>query len=232
LRSLPLAPPVSPERPVKLQTSEILSLLQDRLTMAHYTLGEKLRPAAVAEEFGVSPNTAREVMLRLSGAGLLTYEDQRGFRVTARSARRRHELTEFRILLEQQAAARSIRNGGIEWEAAMTAAHHKLSHIEARIARSGDIRPLLKPWNDAELEFHLSVIGAANMPVLRDTFRSIYARFRQQVILPDRGYAHHGANIPEHLRILEAALDHDIPECQQAIYDHLSRNLHPDAAAA
>ena len=217
---------------MKPQTPELLAILRDRLSMAHYRLGEKLRPATVAEEFGVSSNTAREVMLRLSGAGLLSYEDQRGFRVSPRSAALRHELTEFRILIEQQGAVRSIQRGGIDWEAAMTAAHHKLSHIEARIARTSDMRPLLKPWNDAELEFHLSVMGAADLPILRDTFRTVYARFRQQVILPDRGYAHHGANIPEHLRILEAALDRDAAECQQAIHDHLSRNLEPDAAAA
>lgn len=218
-----------PEKP---QTPELVQRLHDRLTMGHYSLGQKLRPGLLAEEFGVSANTVREIMLRLAGLGLLHYEDQRGFRVTPRSERRLHELTEFRILLEQEGAARSIANGGIEWEAALTAAHHKLSHIEARIDRTGDVRPFLKPWNDAELDFHLTLMSAARLPILQETFRKVYAQFRQQVILPDRGYAHHGENIPEHHRILEAALERDAPACRQAIHDHLRRNFLPGSAAA
>nr|WP_256373002.1 GntR family transcriptional regulator [Pseudoruegeria sp. HB172150] len=209
-----------------------MTILHDRLTMAHYRLGEKLRPALLAEEFKVSPNTVREIMLRLSAVGLLEYEDQRGFRVAASSDQRLHELTEFRILLEQQGVTRSIANGGIEWEAQMTAAHHKLSHIEARIARTDDIPALLRPWNAAELEYHLSLMGAAELPILQQTFRNVYSMFRQQIITPERGYSHHGSNVAEHQRILEAALDRDASACRSAIRDHLSRNLLANAAAA
>ena len=216
----------------KPQTPELMQLLHDRLTMAHYTLGEKLRPAALADEFGVSSNTVREIMLRLSGLGLLDYEDQRGFRVSAESPKRLHELTEFRIILEQQGATRAIVNGGIDWEAQLAAAHHKLSHIEARIARDNDVMPLLRPWNQAELEFHLSLMSAARLPILQQTFRSVYAQFRQQVVTPDRGYSHRAGNVQEHQRILEAALDRDAPACCQAIHDHLKRNMLPAAAAA
>ncbi|MAQ86222.1 MAG: transcriptional regulator [Maritimibacter sp.] len=212
---------------MKHQTPDILNQMRDRLIMAHYRLGQKLRPSEIAGDFGVSANTIREIMVRLSTEGLLDYEDQRGFRVVSSSDRLLHDITEFRIVLEKTGVERSIARGGIEWEAQMTAAHHKLSHIENRIRRTGDVVGVLKHWSDAELDFHLSLMGAAEMPVLRQNFRTIYARFRQQIVSPDRSYAHRDGNIVEHQRILEAALDRDVAASLDAIHSHLCRNLLP-----
>ncbi len=216
---------------MKQQTPDILQQMRDRLIMAHYRLGQKLRPSEVAAEFEVSANTIREIMLRLSAEGLLDYEDQRGFRVVGASDRLLHEITEFRIVLEQCGVERSIARGGIEWEAQMAAAHHKLSHIEARIRRTGDVVGVLKHWNDAELDFHLSLMGAADLPILQQSFRTVYARFRQQIVSPERSYAHREGNIIEHQRILEAALDRDVAASHDAIYRHLRRNLMPEPDA-
>lgn len=215
---------------MKYNTPQILETLRERLTLAHYPLGTKLRPAVLADEFGVSANTVRDVLLRLLAAGLLDYEDQRGFRVTADSPRRVHELTEFRILLEQEGATRSIQRGGLEWEAQMTAAHHKLSHIEARMTRADDLRTMLRTWNAAELEFHMSLLAAAQMPVLLETFGQVFAQFRQQVVSSRRGYSHRPGNIAQHHRILEAAVNRDAAACRQAIHDHLANNLLPEPA--
>lgn len=217
---------------VKHDSPSLLQVLKDRLIMGHYPLGEKLRSALLADEFGLSPNTVREAMLRLAGQGLLEYEDQRGFRVPEGSAQRLHDIAEFRILLEQQGAARSIGFGGIEWEAGLTAAHHKLSHIEARMTRAADVTPLLKPWTDAEQEFHMALIAAANLSLLTETFATVYARFRQMVVHPEQGYSLYGDAIAEHQRILEAALDRNSAACQAAIFAHFRRHLILDFAPA
>ncbi|MEM1387961.1 MAG: GntR family transcriptional regulator [Pseudomonadota bacterium] len=209
----------------KIQTPELLQILRDRLMMAHYRLGDKLRSGEISREFKIAPGTAREVMLRLAGEGLLEYEEQRGFRVTRRSADRLKDIARFRLLLDQEGATRSIENGDIEWEASLTAAHHKLSHIEQRIARAEDERPYLKPCNDAELEFHLAVISAAEMPLLSSTYRRVYAQFRQLMVDPETGGWSRADNTREHQRILEAALTRDSARCRAALYDHLERHL-------
>lgn len=217
---------------MKQQTPDILMAMRDRLMTAYYPLGQKLRPSEVAGDFGVSAGTLREIMLRLSVDGLLIYTDQRGFRVTESSDQRLHEITEFRIMLEQTGLTRSIERGGIEWESQMAAAHHKLSHIEARIRRTGDVESVLNHWNHAELEFHLSLMGAADLPILLDTFRSVYAQFRQQIVTPEKRYAHRSGNITEHHRILEAALDRDAAASREAIVQHLRGNLLPGSVSA
>ncbi len=182
-------------------------------------------PEPLRAQYGCSANTLREVLLRLSSVGLVVFEEQRGFRAPPRSAQRIHDLTTFRILLEQEGAALSIRMGGIAWEAQLSAAHHKLGHIEAQIFRSGDVQPLLSLWSAAEWEFHDTLSAACESPVLRETFRTIYDQFRQQIITSTRNFGYFADNIGEHQKIVDAALGRDEQACRQHIHDHLSRHL-------
>jgi DNA-binding GntR family transcriptional regulator len=206
-------------------TPDIYDDLRNKLMTAYFTQGKKLKASELTQFYGCSINTIRETLFRLSTVGLVVSEDQRGFRARPASRQRQHDLTNFRITLEQQGVVQSMKNGGIEWEARLSAAHHKLSHIEFRISKSGDVESILKHWCDAEWEFHETLVSASDSPVLRETFRSIYDQFRQQLVTPNHNYGFFEGNIAEHKRILDAALSGDADECQQAVYDHLCRNL-------
>ena len=189
--------------------------------------GEKLKPSELQGFYGCSANTVRDVLLRLSKVGLVEFEMQRGFRVRASTPARRHDVTKFRILLEQEGARLSMLNGGVEWEAQLSAAHHKLSHIESQIARADDVTPFLGLWSDAELEFHETLISSCGSPILRETYGDIYVQFRQQMVGLERdfGTSYFHSIIDEHQAILNAALARDVEGCKTAIYDHLKRNL-------
>jgi len=152
---------------------------------------------------------------------------QRGFRATPSSLERRRDVTRFRILLEQQGVSESMSNGGVAWEAELSAAHHKLLHIERQIAAEDDVTPFLPLWTEAELEFHQTLISSCDSPLLIETFDRIYLQFRQQFVGQQRDF---GANyfeaiIAEHQAIVDAALARDQVACRNAIYDHLKRNL-------
>ncbi|MDJ0628161.1 MAG: GntR family transcriptional regulator [Rhodobacter sp.] len=210
-------------------TPDIYQDLRQRLTMGGFAPGQKLLPGPLKDEYGCSANTIREVLLRLSAAGLAQYEDQRGFRAQAASAQRKSDLTKFRILLEQEGATASIRRGGIEWEAQLTAAHHKLSHIEAEIDRRGMEPPVVRLWCTAEWEFHDALGAACGSPFLRQTFRAIFDQFRQQHVTEAGKYGFATGNVAEHRRIVDAALDRDEAACRAQIHAHLERNLLPDS---
>lgn len=214
----------------RMETPQIHDDLHRRLTTGLIELGAKLRPEPLRAHYGCSANTLREVLFRLASAGLVVFEEQRGFRATPSSPERQSDLTKFRILLEQEGASLSIRHGGIAWEAALTAAHHKLRHIENEIARTGDIEPVLVLWNIAEWEFHDALSAACESPLLRETFKTIYDRFRQQMVTRERRYGYFPDNIAEHQRIVDAALARDDAACRQAIHDHMLRNLAPAQA--
>lgn len=209
------------------ETPDIYRDLHSKLTMGGFAPGEKLLPGPLCIRYGCSANTIREVLFRLASVGLVVFEEQRGFRARRSSVSRQHDLTKFRILLEQNGATLSMRNGGIAWEAQLTAAHHKLSHIEAEISRTGALEPVLQLWCAAEWEFHDALSAACDSPLLRETFRSIYDQFRQQLVTHERNFGYYSDNVPEHRKILDAALARDETACCKHIHDHLARNLAP-----
>jgi len=212
---------------MRVETPNIYADLQRKLMTAGFAPGEKLKPTNLQGEYGCSANTVRDVLLRLSRVGLVEFEMQRGFRARDTSPERRHDVTKFRILLEQEGAAQSMVNGGIEWEAQLTAAHHKLSHIESQIAINDDVQAYMDLWTECETAFHQTLISSCGSPLLRETYSNIYVQFRQQMVSQERDFGsnYFRAIIAEHQAILDAALARDIAACKAAIYDHLKRNL-------
>ncbi|WP_102107341.1 GntR family transcriptional regulator [Oceaniglobus roseus] len=213
----------------KTGTPDIYEDLRHRLITGQFVPGQKLKPDELRGAYNCSINTVREVLLRLSSAGLVGFQDQRGFRARDSSVRHQHELTQMRILLEQEGAVLSMRRGGLAWEARLTAAHHKLSHIESQIALSGQVEPVLDVWCAAEWEFHETLLSDCGSDLMRRTFASIYDQFRQQLVTRERNYGYFPENVAEHQRIVDAALARDEALCRQRIHEHLSRNLLPGA---
>lgn len=201
--------------------------LKAKLVSGILVPGEKLKPAELQGDYACSPNTVRDVLLRLSNIGLVEFRMQRGFRVTPTSLERRADVAKFRILLEKEGAAQSMSRGGVAWEAQLAAAHHKLLHIERQIAAMDDMQPHMPLWTLAEREFHNTLISACMSPMLIDTFDRVYLQFRQQIIGQPRAFDsnYFEAIIAEHQAIVDAALARDQEACSDAIYNHLKRNL-------
>lgn len=211
----------------RVDTPQIYEDLRHKLTYGVFAPGDKLKPVDLQADYGCSSNTVREVLLMLSKDGLVEFAMQRGFRVPEPSPERCHEIVTFRLLLEQEGAARSIQAGGLAWEAKLTAAHHQLSHIETRIVRGHGLQDNAQLWSSAEKAFHQTLISACGMPMLIETYARIYAQFRQQMIGLEKhnvpNYFH--AIVGEHQAIVDAALARDEAKCRVAIYHHLKRNL-------
>lgn len=207
------------------QETDIYQALKARLISSGFEHGAKLRAEVLREEFGCSASTVREVLFRLSTVGLVSFQEQRGFRVPDRSPEKLIELTHLRVLLESEGTAMSIRNGGVAWEARLTAVHHQLSHIETRIHARKDPTGLIDIWSSAEKEFHQTLISACRSEILKEMHEVIYAQFRQQLMVVDRHFDFISMNIQHHADILEAALAGDEALTRQKIHDHLSRHL-------
>lgn len=207
------------------QKIDIFNNLHYRLVSGEFEHGAKLRADVLRDEFECSASTVREALFRLSTVGLVDFHEQRGFRVPIKSSRKIIELTHIRILLECEGAAMSIRNGGVRWEAKMTAAHHQLSHIETRIQGTGDTSVYVGIWNGAEREFHQTLIAACESETLKEMHARVYAQFRQQLMISDRHFAFISENIQQHAQIVEAAISGDEVLTRQKIHDHLARHL-------
>lgn len=211
----------------KFETTDIYEDLKTRLVTGGLASGVKLKPAALQGDYGCSANTLRDVLMRLCAIGLVEFQMQKGFRATLSSHDRRCDVARFRLLLEREGMALSMKHGGVAWEAQVAAAHHKLLHIERRITDEADISPFMQLWTDAEREFHEILISASGSPLLIETFARVYLQFRQQFVGQQRafGTSYFEAIITEHQAIVDAALARDQVACHEAIYRHLERNL-------
>ena len=207
------------------QDGDIYADLRKRLISNGFTHGAKLRAEALSREYGCSASRMREILFRLSLAGLVRFQEQRGFRVPERSGQKLIEVTHLRVLLEGEGAALSIRHGGVAWEARLTAAHHQLSHIEKRIHAAGDPAGLVEIWFSSETEFHQTLIAACGSETLKRMHARVYAQFRQQLMVADRRFDFISENIRHHAAILDAALSGDADRTRQRIHDHLARHL-------
>lgn len=205
--------------------NRIYNALRTGLVTGEFEPSVKLKPNELRGYYKCSASTIRETLFRLSSEGLVDFQEQRGFRVPLATPQLQHELTHLRIVLECEGASLSIRLGGLEWEARLSAAHHKLSHIEGRVWSSEDRKPFLSLWTRAEQEFHETLISACDSRVLKAAHEILYHRFRQQLINTDKKYVFISENIEQHQGILDAALARDEGLIKQRIYDHLSRNF-------
>lgn len=206
--------------------------LEKRLTTNEFLHGTKLRAEILRVEFGCSASTVREVLFRLATQGLVDFKEQRGFRVPDLSPKKLIELTHLRVMLEEEGAILSIRQGGVAWEARLTAAHHKLSHIEKRIHALDDPTPLIDIWFSSEKEFHQTLISACGSTTLKQMHSLIYAQFRQQLMEADRRFDFISGNIKHHYDILGAALSADENLTRKRIRDHLARHLTGETIAS
>lgn len=210
---------------MRTQDADIFDDMRHRLITGEFGYGTKLRAEKLRTDYNCSASTVREVLFRLSTLGLVEFQEQRGFRAPEQSFERQHDLTHMRIMLESEGACLSIRLGGVEWEAQLSAAHHKLSHIEMRVRSSGDVIPLVNLWSRAEQEFHETLIRACGSPLLLRTHSTIYQQFRQQLVSAETNYGYFPENIQEHRGILDAALERNEDLVRQRIHNHLARNL-------
>lgn len=211
------------------QDSDIFADLRRRLTSGEFAYGSKLRAEVLRQDYGCAASTMRETLLRLAAIGLVEFQEQRGFRMPEYSTAKQNDITEMRIMLESEGACRSIQFGGIDWEARLTAAHHKLSHIESRMSALGMVDDLPRLWSEAELEFHQTLISASGSETLMEMHQMVYSRYRQIKIEADKVLTDLAANISEHQNILEAAVTGDPELMRRRVYEHFERHLSADA---
>lgn len=121
--------------------------------------GSRVNLDRLRERFGVSLSPVREAVARLVHAGLVEFEDQRGYRVAQVSADNLAEVTRLRAELESLAAGLAAERAGLDWEGEVMAALHRLNRADPADAFG---------WDAAHATFHHTLVGGAGMPILSD----------------------------------------------------------------
>lgn len=211
---------------------EVAERLRAAILAGRFHAGEWLRPADLRLEYGVSATVVRDALARLAEQNLAVLSPNRGYHVVQFSERDVEELVEFRIVAETAALRCSIERGGIEWESALVAAHHRLRSAGLAPGYGSD------EWFLAHSAFHLELLAACGNALLLEACRDglaagdLYLRWsRRESGLEAGTPAPHRDPDSEHTAILDAVIARDVELATRRYREHLERTAVHMAAA-
>lgn len=195
--------------------------------------GERLKLVPLSRRFSVSRGPLREAATRLEAEGLLTFEDQRGFRVSPISRADLLDLTRTRQRVEGWALHDAIEHGDLAWEGRVMAAAYMLDRVTDH-----DGSPAAREtFARHHATFHAELVSGcpsrhllkfrARLYALSERYRNLTAESRA------RGYRRRKIR-KEHGALAEAATARDAERAQRLLEEHIARTaqtllaLYPD----
>ncbi len=180
--------------------------------------GARLRLDRLANEYGTSVSTLREILSRLSSEGLVVAQGQRGFQVAPVSPEGFEDVAAMRLLLETYALPLSFAAGDLEWESRVVAAHYKLAVLERRML-AGD-QEGTELWKRYDREFHQALIEACGSQTLLDLYGGVFDQYLryQMVAVVFRGEI----AAEEHRMLLDCALTRSADRACAVLTQHVN----------
>jgi DNA-binding GntR family transcriptional regulator len=211
-----------------IQAASVVSLAYDRIRAlilsGDVAPGTRLGQVDLAERLGVSRTPVREALRRLTGEGLVDFEDQRGFRVAALALDDVVRRLEVRLLLEPGAARMAAERRTDDDIAALAEA----------IARERRARSALD-IHDASRDFHVRVATATQNPEMVTTLEGLWLVEVGRRLLSRRQAAPRwqDADVAEHEAILAAITGGDADRAAALMDEHIRdalRHWQPELA--
>jgi GntR family transcriptional regulator, carbon starvation induced regulator len=186
---------------------ELYEQLRSDILNARLRPGQRLRNEALKARYGCGVGTVREALNRLRAEGLVTQEDQRGFRVAPVSLEELRELTKTRCWVNAVAVTASVANGDSAWEEAVLLAYHRLSRC---VAAPAGTEPRTKQ-RELHRTFHSALYSACGSRWLigfAETLFDAALRYQSLAFPDERDPRDYDA---EHRAIMEAVVARNAP---------------------
>jgi DNA-binding GntR family transcriptional regulator len=182
---------------------------------------ERLRVESLRKRYGAGGSPIREALMRLEAEGLVILEQNKGFRVSPASREHLMDLMKTRIELEGLALRWSIENGGVDWEANLLAAFHRLSHQQKTLRGSGNEINLV--WFKEHRNFHTALTAACGSQYLMGIRDNLFAQAERYVALSIISKCPPRNDDNEHEQIMRAALARNTARAVHLMTDHIGR---------
>ncbi len=179
---------------------------------------QKLRTEVLRARYGIGNSPLREALNRLSVDGLVTHEEQRGFRVASASHAELSELVKTRCWLEEIALRESMAQGGDEWEEALVIAYHRLSRVKR--SRSDESFELNLDWERLHRNFHMALLNACGSRWMMQFCALLYDQGERYCQLASIVSYDAATDTDEHEKILKAAVAREADAAVRLIQDH------------
>ncbi len=180
--------------------------------------GMRLRFEALKELYAVSFSTLREALSRLVAEGLVVSEGQRGFMVAPLYLSDLQDLTDVRVLVDQECIGRSILHGDDDWEAQIMAAFHRMDRLKARL---GDLYFMSDEWATLHGDFHFSLVSACRSPTLLDFRDKLFQRAHRYRRMSCQFRTKWRPKDVEHRTLMETVIARDAVAAKELIERHI-----------
>lgn len=169
---------------------------------------KRLPVEALRERYRVGAGPIRESLMQLVAEGLVQLEQNKGFRVSTVSREELLDLTRTRIEIEAIVLRWSIEHGGVEWEANLVGAFHRLSR-RAKFDTTNN-RTINEAWSHEHRSFHSALASACGSPTLLAIRDSLFDRAQRYVALSIMSKSMRRNDVIEHEQIMQAALARNV----------------------
>lgn len=184
---------------------------------------ERLRVEALRERYRVGGSPIREALMRLQVEGLVELEQHKGFRVSSVSRDRLRDLMHTRIEIEGLALRWSIERGGVEWEANLLSAFHRLSRQRKTGSTAGNSIDL--DWSREHRAFHAALVAACGSPTLLTIRDGLFDQTTRYVSLSIVSKSMPRNDAAEHEQIMRAALSRNAARALTLNREHIERTM-------
>ena len=203
-----------------LQT-RVLAQMRADIVACDLLPNQRLTLQALRKRYGAGFSPIREALMGLAAEGLVRLEQNKGFRVASVSRDSLYDLMQARIEIENVALRWSIENGGVEWEADLIAAFHRLSrHSKLQRGHPGAIS---SEWSKEHRAFHHALVAACNSQTMLAIRENLFDKAERYVALSIVSKAPSRNDAAEHEQIMEAALARNVTRALGANREHIER---------
>ncbi|GAA2219626.1 GntR family transcriptional regulator [Nonomuraea monospora] len=199
----------------------VFERLQERIVSGELAPGDRLDPAEIAADLGLSRTPVREAILRLDSEGLVNRLPYRGVVVAGIDHRVAEEVAALRINLETLAVRLGVPRLREEDLVVMREAH-------AQLTRSLRGEHAQREFNELNRRFHMTLYHRADSAVLLRTIENLASQAERIRMHFDLRQAPAGRH---HEKILAACENRDVETAAATTRDHIlaaHRMMMPD----
>jgi GntR family carbon starvation induced transcriptional regulator len=210
-------------------TASALSRIRSDIIACRLMPNERLRFEALRERYGMGVSPLREALMRLEAEGLVQLEQNKGFRVSEVSRENLLDLMQTRTEIESIALRWSLEKGGVEWEANLLGAFHRLSR-QTKLDPS-ESEAINEAWSREHAAFHAALVSACGSQTLIAIRERLFEQAERYVSLSITSNAPLRDDAGEHRQLMRAALNRDMERTTELNRLHISRTTDKVAAS-
>lgn len=197
-------------------SEQIYEIILQRIISGKYKTGGRINPNQLALEFNISRSPIKDALNKLYGAGIIDISSRKGHYVRKLSKKEVIDLFEFRLMLEVEAAKKSIQFLSNEDYELLK----KNVEQSIKIAEKNSTSIVVKMF-ELDRDFHKMIISRTKNKLISQMYGNIHILSHAARIQFDEDRNRTLAAQKEHHGILKAIINKDLKEIEYTITNHL-----------